>query len=79
LAVKDGAVKLVGLGIPFDPQLRYYVSLRNGGEAVIFNAVLKNPKHEEYDKAAVPFPIPPNEYEPIRDMSSAKGHLAWTN
>ncbi|MCR2026021.1 hypothetical protein [Anaerotruncus colihominis] len=46
---------------------------------MIFNAVLKNPKHEEYDEAAVPFPIPPNEYEPIRDMSSAKGHLAWTN
>ena len=32
---------------------------------MIFNAVLKNPKHEEDGKAAVPFPIPPNEYEPI--------------
>ena len=46
---------------------------------MIFNAVLKNPKHEEYDEAAVPFPIPPNEYEPNTDMSSSKGHLAWTN
>ena len=34
-------------------------------EALILKATLKNPKHEEYGEAAVPFPIPPNEYEPI--------------
>lgn len=38
---------------------------------MIFNAVLKNPKHEEDGKAAVPFPIPPNEYEPILERLEA--------
>lgn len=40
-------------------------------ETMIFNAVLKNPKHEEYGKAAVPFPIPPNDYEHILERLEA--------
>ena len=32
---------------------------------MIFNAILKNPKHEEYGETTALFPIPPNEYEPI--------------
>ena len=38
---------------------------------MIFNAVLKNPQHEESGEAAVPFPIPPNEYEPILEQLEA--------
>ena len=38
---------------------------------MIFNAVLKNPKHEESGEATVPFPIPPNEYESILELLEA--------
>ena len=44
------------------------MSLRNGSEALIFNAILKNPKHEEYGETTALFPIPPNEYEPILEQ-----------
>ena len=38
---------------------------------MIFNAILKNPKHKEYGAANVPLPIPPNEYEPVLERLEA--------
>ena len=38
---------------------------------MIFNAILKNPKHKESGAADVPFPIPPNEYELILERLEA--------
>lgn len=40
---------------------------------MIFQAVLKNPKHEEYGVATVPFPIPPDQYDHILDLLKPLG------